>query len=367
MKIALVVPGGVDHSGTERVIPALLALLERLSAHHELHVYSLWHGDQPGDWPLRGAAVHNVGVPNTRPRAVWAIRREHGRAPFQLVQSIWSGSPGLVAVAAARIIGVPSLVHLTGGELCAMSAIGYGGRLSWKGRLREALVLRMASAVSASSAPMVDALARLGIPAHRVPLGVDLSAWPARPPARRAPGVPARLLHVGTLNRVKDQATLLRAFARLATERPDLHLDIVGVDVLGGGLQRLAQSLGMASRVSFHGELTHARLRPYMEAAHLLVMSSLHEAGPMVVLEAATVGVPAVGTRVGHLAEWAPEAALAASPGDAPGLAALIARLLDDEELRLRLATEAQRRAMQEDAGHTLRCFEQLYAALGCR
>lgn len=366
MKIALVVPGGVDRSGTERVIPALLALLRQLSAHHELHVYALWQGNEPADWRLCGAAIHNIGVRDTRTRAVRAIRREHQRSPFQLVQSIWSGTAGLVAILAARVIGVPGFVHVAGGELCAMPAIGYGGCLRWHGRAREAVVLRLASAVSTNSAPMVASLARLGIRAHRVPLGVDLAAWPPRPPAPRSPGAMTRLLHVGSINRVKDQATLLRAFAVLASARAELRLDIVGVDTLHGELQGLAQSLGIDARVIFHGELTHAQLRPYVEAAQLLVMSSLHEAGPMVVLEAAIVGVPTVGTRVGHIAEWEPDAALATSPGDASGLAALIARLLDNEALRLRIAAEAQRRAMNEDAGHTLRCFEQLYAALGC-
>ena len=87
----------------------------------------------------------------------------------------------------------------------------------------------------------------------------------------------------------------------------------------------------------------------------------------MVVLEAAALGVPTVGTAVGHIAEWAPHAALAAAVGDACGLALQIDRLLTDEPLRQQLGAEAQRRALHEDADHTARCFEQLYAALGCR
>lgn len=84
----------------------------------------------------------------------------------------------------------------------------------------------------------------------------------------------------------------------------------------------------------------------------------------MVVLEAAVLGVPSVGTAVGHLAEWAPRAALVVPPGDAAGLAALIQRVAGDEALRLRLAHEAQRCAVAEDADHCHRQFEQLYAEL---
>jgi glycosyltransferase involved in cell wall biosynthesis len=74
--------------------------------------------------------------------------------------------------------------------------------------------------------------------------------------------------------------------------------------------------------------------------------------------------VPSIGTRVGHLAEWAPHAALVVDPGDAAGLAALIARVAADEDMRLQLAGEAQRRALAEDADHCHAQFERLYAEL---
>jgi len=116
--------------------------------------------------------------------------------------------------------------------------------------------------------------------------------------------------------------------------------------------------------VRFLGFKTQRELRLLMESADLLVMSSLHEAGPLVALEAAAVGVPTVGTAVGHIAEWAPAAALAVPVGDASALADAIRRLLADEELRLRLAAGAQLRALCEDADHTARAFEALYLRL---
>jgi glycosyltransferase involved in cell wall biosynthesis len=90
-------------------------------------------------------------------------------------------------------------------------------------------------------------------------------------------------------------------------------------------------------------------------------MASRHEAGPVVALEAAIAGVPTVGTAVGHLVEWAPSAALVVPVGDAPALADAIGRVLDDEALRLRLASAAQRLAIAEDADFTARAFEALY------
>lgn len=360
MKIALVVPGGVDRSGESRVIPALLALIGQLARRHEVHVFALHQEELPGEWDLAGARIHNIGEHRTRLRAIRAIRGEHRRAPFDAIHAIFSGDCGLVAVAAARLLRVRSLVHIAGGELVAMPDIDYGGRRRRASRLREAIVLRAADAVTAASAPVLDSLRALGIPARRVPLGVDLEAWPPLPPRPRTGG-PARLVHVASLNRVKDQATLLRALALLRERGLAFTVDIAGVDTLDGEIQAMAASLGLADAIRFHGFRTQRELRPMLAAADLLVMSSRHEAGPLVALEAAVMGVPTAGTAVGHLREWAPTAASVAATGDADALAGAIGRVLADEALRLRMGGAAQRIALREDARFTARSFEALY------
>ncbi|MGH8211817.1 MAG: glycosyltransferase, partial [Rhodanobacteraceae bacterium] len=175
---------------------------------------------------------------------------------------------------------------------------------------------------------------------------------------------PARLIHVASLNRVKDQTTLLHALAAVAETGMDFRMDVVGVDTLDGEVQRLAQSLGLEQQVCFHGFKTQSDLRPMMEAADLLVMSSRHEAGPLVVLEAAVAGVPTVGTAVGHIAEWSPSAALAVPLANPARLAHAICLLLANEDCRLYLARAAQGRALLEDADFTARAFESLHLQL---
>src|SRR5258708_40094329 len=61
MRIALVVTGGVDRSGRERVVPVLLWLVERLARRHDVHVFALHHYREPCSYPLLGATVHDVG------------------------------------------------------------------------------------------------------------------------------------------------------------------------------------------------------------------------------------------------------------------------------------------------------------------
>jgi glycosyltransferase involved in cell wall biosynthesis len=363
MNLAMIVPGGVDRGGERRVIPALLALIERLARQHTVRVFALRQEAAPGQWPLLGATVQNIGGRFVVARAVGAVRRAHALRPFDLVQSIWGGDCGYAAVTAARSVGIPCAVHVAGGELAALPEIDYGGGLRWYRRPLERACLRRADAVTAASRPMIEAIATLGVRAERLPLGVDLRAWPPCAPRRRASGERARLIHVASLNRVKDQATLLRALA-LLDPRHDFHLDVVGEDMLGGAVQDLAHGLGLAPRMQFHGFLTQGALRPLMEASHVHVMSSRHEAGPLVALEAAAAGVPTAGTDVGHLREWAPHAAVTAPVGDAPALAAAIGRLLDDEELRLDLARAAAAIALREDADHTATQFQAMYRRL---
>jgi glycosyltransferase involved in cell wall biosynthesis len=98
-----------------------------------------------------------------------------------------------------------------------------------------------------------------------------------------------------------------------------------------------------------------------MERADILLMSSRHEAEPLVVLEAAVVGVPTVGTNVGHVADWAPDAAVAVAVGDADALARETMALVADEPRRLAIAREAQRRAIAIDADNTAATFERIY------
>jgi glycosyltransferase involved in cell wall biosynthesis len=78
-------------------------------------------------------------------------------------------------------------------------------------------------------------------------------------------------------------------------------------------------------------------------------------------LEAAVAGVPTVGTAVGHVAEWAPDAAVAVPVGDAAALAERTDLLLADDGRRLALAAAAQRRAVAEDADWTVGRVEAVY------
>ena len=370
MKVALLLPGGVDRSGTHRVIPVQLWLIERLAAMgHEVHVFALDQEPTPGHWPLLGATVHNAGRAPRRLRMLGQIVAEHRRAPFALLHAFWAVPSGVVAAAAGAVLGIPVLLHLPGGDLAALPAIGYGARSRWQGRAWTRFAIAGAARVTAPSEFIIAQARDLGIEAERIPQGVALDHWPPLVPRRRA-AAHARLLHVASLNRVKDQETLLLAAALLRDRGVAFQLDIIGVDTLDGAVQRRARELGLtgsesgAKIVHFHGFLTQSELRPWMERADLLLVTSRHEAGPIVLLEAAMTGLPTVGTAVGQLAEWAPRAAVAVPVGDFEALAYETAALLADEERRLGIARAAQARAIREDADFTAAATDRIYRSI---
>jgi glycosyltransferase involved in cell wall biosynthesis len=208
----------------------------------------------------------------------------------------------------------------------------------------------------------MERLARAhGIVPAVIPVGVD-TAWFA--PGDDRPGPPWRLLHVANLNAVKDQATLLDAL-RLARRRiPDTHLDIVGLDTLGGAIQEAARALHLGDHVTFHGVQRTDAVAAFCRRAHLHVMSSRHEAAGVAVLEAAACGVPTAGTTVGYVSDWAPDRAVAVPVGDAPALADAIVAMLLDPERRRRIGHAAQQWVLAHDADWTAAQFDHLYETL---
>ncbi|MEO6325020.1 MAG: glycosyltransferase [Thermoanaerobaculia bacterium] len=371
MRIGLVIPGGVDPSGEERVIPALLWLIERLARRHEVHVFSLFQLTRAQTFSFRGAHVHDLGFAGHRRSLpgffLWssgrALRKEIAQAgPFDVLHAFWADTTGALASEIGRGLGVPVLVSLGGGELVSLPSIGYGGASTLPRRLLVQRTLARADRLSAASEEMRQSVQALGLPCELVPLGADAALFHAD--VARPEGPPWRLVHVADLNPVKDQPTLLRALRWVVDREASVHLDVLGQDTLGGAIQSLAAELRLQGHVTFHGRRTVGQLVPFYRGAHLLVHSSLHEAGPLVVLEAALAGLPAVGTAVGTLADLAPERAVAVPPGDAEALGAAILSLLRDAPRRRALARRAQQWALAHDADFTARRFEEIYREL---
>ncbi len=366
MRIGLVVAGGVDRTGRERVLPELLDFIERMAARHELHVFVLQYYPRPCEYTLLGAAIHDLGrIDRPRGFRVLRMRRRLRGAlarfgPFDVLHAYWGVPTGVATVDVAAALGLPSIVTMTTGELVGLDDIDYG--LQRRGRDRRA-VNRIFARATQVTVP-TDYMRSLA-PANRtivVPMGLSRERFH---PSELAEGPPWRLLRVATINPVKDYPLLLDAFARVLRVEPDAYLDVVGEDLLGGKAQTAARALALNGRVTFHGYQPMDRLPAFYARAHLHVVSSRHEASSVTALEAALSGVATVGTCVGHLRDWAaldPPGALTVPPRDAAGLADAIIALLRDPSRRRQLSATARSWALAHDADWTASAFEQLYS-----
>jgi glycosyltransferase involved in cell wall biosynthesis len=156
-----------------------------------------------------------------------------------------------------------------------------------------------------------------------VPNVVDTDLF--RPDGQR--GRRPRLATVGLLYEAKDFGSLLEAVAKLEA---DVALEIVGDGPLRGALEQLAERLGLAGRVTFHGLLPKPEVARVLRGADAFVLTSRYDNNPCALIEALACGLPVVATAVGGVPELVDEEnGLLARPGDPVDVAARIADLLE--------------------------------------
>lgn len=200
-------------------------------------------------------------------------------------------------------------------------------------------------------------LARSSIEVLPNPVALDEIATLARAPLDHpfaAPGGPPLVLGAGKLDRQKDFATLLRAFARLRAQRP-ARLAILGDGPERARLAALARELGVERDLALPGFA--ANPFAWMARAAVLALSSRVEGLGMVLVEALACGCPAVATdcpsgpaeileggRVGPLV----------AVGDDAALAVALARTLDAPPPPERLRARAEHYALDRVTARAL-------------
>ncbi|HAK63578.1 MAG TPA: glycosyltransferase family 1 protein, partial [Alphaproteobacteria bacterium] len=120
---------------------------------------------------------------------------------------------------------------------------------------------------------------------------------------------------------LKGLVYLVRAYAKLLKDFPDLELLVVG-RLRSGPTERLLDRLGIKSRVRFVSGITDDEMRSYYAEATIAVSPSLYEGFGFPAGEAMACGVPLVATTGGALPEVVGDAGVIVPAGDADALAA---------------------------------------------
>jgi glycosyltransferase involved in cell wall biosynthesis len=310
-------------------------------------------------------------------RALLNLWRFLRRERFDLVE-VSTPKAALVGAIAARLAGVPRLVHLVHG----LAYQNQRGVLGWVLRQSTRLPCRLADSNIGVSYSLREQADRDGVcPRERMTLldrgscnGVDLERF--RPELRRdgpavrdAWGIPRGacvLGYVGRMTGDKGLRELIDAFEPLSEAYPDVHLLMVGdYESRDRPAQAVIDRIASHPRIKHLGWLSDP-LRAYL-AIDVLVLPSYREGLATVLLEAAALGLPVVTTDAVGCRDAIDDGVtgLCVPVGDAQRLREALEKLIRDPSLRERMGQAGRRWVEQHFDQHKIwRLYETTYRGL---
>lgn len=332
-RIAVWLHGGIGTGHFSQGIPMLEKLLERLSETFEIVIYS--QAAPNSDFKSQRFRIRSAPVAISTDLLRWVYLykyfvHDHRRNRFQVLFAFWGYPAGFVVTILGKMFTLPSAIYLQGGDAAGIPSINFG--ILHKPTISRLVkwAYRNATLLLTMSRFQKDSLINNGVDraVHIIPSGADLSMYPFT--AKKSHEV-LRIIHVGHLTPVKDQATLLKAFALLLKKRP-AQLRIFGVDCLNGQLQILSKELGIVDYVDFRGMIPYNQMPEQYAWADVMLHTSLSEGQSMALTEAAACGVLMAGTRVGLLYDLGEEYGVTVEPGDYNGLTEKVYWILNAPE-----------------------------------
>ena len=285
-------------------------------------------------------------------RALRALRARPGE--FDIVHDNQGLGYGMLGVRRAGLPLVTSIHHpITVDRRLDMADRGWLERLNkarWYGfvRMQGRVARRVGPLITVSESSKDDICRDFGVYRDNVqivPLGVDTRLFRPRPDRPRVKG---RIVTVTSADSpLKGLSTLLRAVAKLATER-DAHLVVVGSP--SNATREQVSLLALGDRVTFASGLPDEEYAQLLASAEVAVVPSLYEGFSLPAVEHLASGTPLVASRAGALPEVVADAAVLVKPGDPEEFAAALRGLLDDAAQRAELAARGLARVRERFA-----------------
>jgi glycosyltransferase involved in cell wall biosynthesis len=298
----------------------------------------------------------------------WSLVRLLAAQKFDLIHAHWLLPQGLVGVVGASLFHLPLVVTAHGTDAFALR----GELTTWL----KNMVLQKSHAWSTNTLTTAAALtsdSSINQP-RIIPMGVDIIRFASgRGDAlrRACSGGRSVVLFVGRLIENKGCDDLIRAISLLPAQRQsETMLWVVGDGDRREQLTLAARDLGISDHTRFFGMVSHSQLSNYYAAADVVVIpSKLGSSGEtegqgVVVLEAFAARTCVLATNIGGIASMVRDGAtgLLVPPGDPQSLSQAIERLLNEPELRKKLADNAFSEAEAKYSwAHIAGEFEKLY------
>jgi glycosyltransferase involved in cell wall biosynthesis len=278
---------------------------------------------------------------------------------FDIIDAHYFYPDGVAAALLAKTLSKPVVITARGSDINLIAHY----------HLPRKMILwaaRTASANITVSGPLKDSLVDMGVPEDDVIVlrnGVDLKLFypEDRERCRRTLGLKhTTLLAVGQLIESKGHDIVLKALPKL----PRTDLVIAGEGAAEGRLRTLAKSLGVADRVTFVGTVLHEQLKTYYSAADALVLASVREGWPNVLLESMACGTPVIASDVGSIRQIvaAPEAGVVMRARTPEGLVDAFHTLFSSYPDRVAIRRYAERFSWNDTAESQKQLFERIKA-----
>ena len=168
----------------------------------------------------------------------------------------------------------------------------------------------------------------------------------------------------GRLTAAKGHHYLLRAAKQLRTQWPQVHYLIVGDGELRAELQQLTFDLGLAEQVTFTG--FRDNVIDFYPLLDILVLASITEGTPMVLLEAMAMNIPIISTKVGGIKDILTDShdSILLEAKDVTNLTQALYTLLDNPNEAARLAANAAQTIEHYSSKHMAAKYEKIYYAI---
>lgn len=241
------------------------------------------------------------------------------------------------------------------------------------------VLFRMAEKVIVISHSIKAEAVSMGMESEKsivIPNGIDVSSYSdisVSDNTRRKFGIDeddSLVVAVGILHSRKGFQFLIRAMPPILRAYPKAKVAIVGMDGgYGKNLKKITEKLNVSDKVIFTGFLDSTSKKELMKLADAIVIPSLIEPFGLVALEAMTCSKLIVATEVDGLKEVLEneKTALLVKPGSVEELTDAIIRLVNDDELRLRLARNAEEEVGKYDWDVVGQMHFKLYSSLAKR
>jgi len=156
--------------------------------------------------------------------------------------------------------------------------------------------------VSVSQASKKDLISHFPFLKDKVDVvGVGLDSFKKQSPKVLKPLGKKHIIHIGGFSFEKNHSGLLEIFELLSKERNDIHLHLVGDGPLKKDIEQLATQKNLSSKITFYGFVNDPL--SYIQSGDILVLPSIIEGLPGVILEAMLCKTPVIAFNVGGISE----------------------------------------------------------------